>query len=172
MIKAMTDVVLPAVDTQNKLAQEQAKLIVGMLNIMAQRLPLSFRYDRDELSRYLALADTVRDLAKGGEETSHAANALHASIDAGEDVLNRARAEPSELEAALVDLRGKIGALTKVIAIDGDPNCRKNFDRAILAASHEQVQRERAWLITQGWEANPTAIPPIETLLNGGQLRR
>ena len=39
VIKAMTDVVLPAVDPNNKLAQEQARLVIGMLHLVAQRQP-------------------------------------------------------------------------------------------------------------------------------------
>ncbi|MCK9285355.1 MAG: hypothetical protein M0P39_13860, partial [Rhodocyclaceae bacterium] len=50
VIKAMTDVVLPAVDPNNKLAQEQARLVIGMLHLVMQRQPLMYRYDRDELS--------------------------------------------------------------------------------------------------------------------------
>ena len=41
VLKALTDVVLPAVDPNNKLAQEQARLCIGTLQIMASRLPLS-----------------------------------------------------------------------------------------------------------------------------------
>lgn len=165
MIKAMTDVVLPAIDPQNKLAQEQGKLIIGMLHLLGQRLPMTYRYDCDELSRCLALADTLRDVAHGGEETSVALKALGASIGSAEDVLDRARAEPSELEAALVGLRATVGKLAQAMYLDGDPDCRKTFDRSVLAASKEQIQRERAWLIMQGWEADPTSIPPIESLI-------
>ena len=59
LIKSLTDVVLPAVDPANKLAQEQGQLIVGMLALIAQRLPLQYRYDRHELDSFIALADAV-----------------------------------------------------------------------------------------------------------------
>ena len=37
--------------------------------------------------------------------------------------------------------------------------------KATLAMSREQLLRERAWVITQGWEPDPKAVPPIEELL-------
>ena len=65
MIKAMTDIVLPAVDADNRLAQEQAHLVIATLQLVANRLPIAYRYDRDELERYVGLS---RDLlaAVGG----------------------------------------------------------------------------------------------------------
>jgi hypothetical protein len=70
MIKAMMDVVLPAVDPSNKLALEQSRLVIGMLSLMAQQLPLQFRFDCDELSRLLKLAAALQHAARGGPQTT------------------------------------------------------------------------------------------------------
>jgi hypothetical protein len=35
----------------------------------------------------------------------------------------------------------------------------------VTAHAKEQLLRERAWLIGQGWEADPASIPAIETLI-------
>src|ERR1700745_8830 len=115
VIKAMTDVVLPAVDADKKLAQEQARLVIGMLNIVAQRQPLMYRYDRDELSRFLALADTLQSQAKDLPGATQALHALANRAQPGDDVVDGARAEPSELESANFELREKIGALITAI---------------------------------------------------------
>ena len=122
-IKAMMDVVLPAVDPNNKLAQEQARLVIGMLNIVAQRMSLTYRYDRDELARFLALAETLKGQAKDLPGAKEALHALDGAADIGTDVLDRARAEPSELESANFDLREKIGAL--IVNRDGFFNSRR-----------------------------------------------
>ena len=57
MMKAMKDVVLPAIDPDNQMAQEQAQLVMGMLHLMMSRQPMQFHYDLDELKRYVALSD-------------------------------------------------------------------------------------------------------------------
>ena len=63
VIKAMNDVVLPAVDPQNKLAQEQVRLCMGLLGLMAKQLPLQFRFDCDELARLSAYSAELQRIA-------------------------------------------------------------------------------------------------------------
>ena len=168
VIKAMTDVVLPAVDPNNKLAQEQARLVIGMLNLVLQRQPLMYRYDRDELSRFLALADTLQSQTKDLPGAAQALHALAASVESGEDVLDRAQAEPSELEMANFDLREKIGALITATYAGTETSKLKHISATVTAHAKEQLLRERAWLIGQGWEADPKSIPAIETLIGEG----
>lgn len=165
VIKALVDVVLPAVDPNNKLAQEQGKLAVGMLHLVAQRQPLMYRYDCDELSRLLSLADTLQEQAKNLPGTGDALHALAGSAEAGSDVLDRARAEPSELEAANVDLREKVGALITEMYAGNDLDQLKHISATVMSHANEQLLRERAWLIGQGWEADPQALPGIESLI-------
>jgi hypothetical protein len=164
VIKAMTDVVLPAVDPANKLAQEQAQLVIGMLGLLQQRLPLLFRYEREELQRYLALARELAP-ARGGARTREAQADLAAGAAAGADVLERARAEPAELEAAVIDLRAKVGELIAAVNDDGESASRRELQRAVLAAAKVQTRRERAWLAPTGFESDPKAITPIERQL-------
>ena len=82
LIKSLTDVVLPAVDPANKLAQEQGQLIVGMLHLIAQRLPLQYRYDRHELLSFIGLAD---EIASHGASIAEAAATLATLAAAASD---------------------------------------------------------------------------------------
>ena len=168
VIKAMTDVVLPAVDPNNKLAQEQARLVIGMLHLVAQRQPLMYRYDRDELSRFLALADTLQAQAKDMPGAQAPLHALATVVENGEDVLNRAGAEPSELEMANFHLREKIGALVTALYAENAPDKLKHISTTVTAHAKEQLLRERSWLIGQGWESDPGSLPAIETLIGEG----
>ena len=165
ILKAMTDVVLPAVDPDNKLAQEQSRLVVGMLHLLAQRLPLMYRYDRDELARFLALADTLQNQARDLPGARDALHALTNAVESGEDVLDRARAEPGELEAANFELREKVGALLGKIYDGADMTQLTHISKTVTAHAKEQLLRERSWLIMMGLEADPKAIPAIETLI-------
>lgn len=164
-IKALTDVVLPAVDPANKLAQEQVQLVIGTLNILVQRYPLIYRYQRDELSRFLALADSLKSQTAELPGAEPALHALARSVEAGADVLDRARAEPSELESANLDLREKIGALIAGIYSETATSKLNHVSSIVLAHAKEQLLRERSWLIGQGWEADPKSVPAIETLI-------
>lgn len=165
VIKAMTDVVLPALDPANKLAQEQARLCIGTLQIVLSRLPLGFAYDRDELGRSLELARGLIEAAAGQPVAADALTALAQATAQGADVLDRARAEPSELEAANVDLRDKIGALIPTLYANAEIADLKTVSTLITENAREQLVRDRSWLIGQGWEPDPKALPAVETLI-------
>ena len=165
VIKAMTDVVLPAVDPHNKLVQEQSRLVIGVLGVLAARLPLLYRYECDELSRFLALAATLHEQAANIADAQQALLSLTAVVGAGQDVLKRARAEPQELEIANFQLREKIGALVSVVYGKATAAQRTKSGATITAHAKQQLLRERAWHVTQGWESDPAALPAIESLL-------
>lgn len=165
LIKAMTDVVLPAVDPQNKLAQEQARLIIGMLGLMAKQLPLQFHFDCDELARLVEFSRQLQCTASGGAETRASLLAVAASGAHAGALLERAKADPQEIEHAVRALRTTTGAAIAAVYRDGDAACQSRVQAAVLAMSKEQLLRDRSWLLPQGWEPAPESVPTIETLL-------
>lgn len=165
MIKALTDVVLPAIDPGNKLAQEQSRLVVGMLALMARQIPLQFRFDCDELARLLELARELRMQARGGASTDEAQASLVEAIDAGAAVLERAKADPSDVERAGCALRIATGELISAVYRDGEPASVTRVERTALASAKQQLLRDRAFLITQNWEPDPKDVPAIGDLL-------
>lgn len=165
ILKAMADVVLPAVDPNNKLAQEQARLIMGTLSLMARQLPLQFRFDCDELARLVEFARELEQLAQGGKGTTAANSALAADTERASSLLNRAKAGPEEIEQAVRDLRSATGAVVTQVYRDGDAASQERVEKAVLAVSKEQLLRDRSLLLSQGWEPDPEAVPAIESLL-------
>lgn len=168
MVKAMTDTVLPALDPENKLANEQARLVVGMLHLMSSRLPLLARYDRTELGHYVGLAARVGAESHGAEATARAVQDLAAAAKEAEKTLGRAGADPADVERALFELRGRVGALVSALSEDGDEASRAAVRRTIVEASRAEIERARAWILPQGWEGDPASLPPIEDLLAEG----
>lgn len=165
VIKAMNDVVLPAVDPQNKLAQEQVRLCMGLLGLMARQLPLQFRFDCDELARLSAYSAELQRIASGGSQTSAALTALKDATSSADETLERAKASPQDVEQAVRSLRQATGSLVSSVFRDGDGAVQDRVQHATLAMSKEQLLRDRAWVISQGWEPDPKAVPPIEELL-------
>lgn len=171
MIKAMIDVVLPAVDPGHKMAQEQARLVISTLQLIARRLPIAYRYDRDELERYVALS---RDLLAqvGCSVDGSIITALEKLAAHGSDVLDRARTEPSEMEAAIFDLRAAMGNLIRETSAKGNPETKAAVRRLILAASKQELDRERALVVDMGFESDSANMPiPIEKQLHPVNLR-
>lgn len=167
LIKSLTDVVLPAVDPANKLAQEQGQLVVAMLHLIAQRLPLQYRYDRFELDSFLQLADTLSADGAGIPEAADALQALAVSASEGRALLARAGAEPGELESANLRLRERVGAVVTAASATGQAARLKAVNHAVLAHAQSLLLRERSWLALQGWEGPNAGLPDAASLIGG-----
>ncbi len=166
MLKAMTDVVLPAVDPGNKLAQEQAHLVMGMLALLAQQLPLQFRFDCDELARLIGLSRELQEAAGETGQIQVRLAELSKFTAAAQGVLDRARTGPEEVVNAVRDLRAASGAVISAVFTDGDASARTRVQQKVLAMSKEQLLRDRSFVLMQNWEPDPAAVPSIESLLS------
>lgn len=171
MIKAMVDVVLPAVDPDHKMAQEQARLIIGTLQLVAKRLPVAYRYDCDELRRYIGLA-----VALVGCGAAAVDQELKADIErltaSGTRLLERPCAEPVDLERAAFELRAVVSQVVQAACTTGSPTLRQAVRRLVLDAAKVELERERALVIDMGFETDPSKRPPpIEQQLPPATLR-
>ncbi len=165
VIKALSDVVLPAIDPDNKLAIEQGKLSIGLLALLSQQLPVQFQFDCDELQRLIATSCELVTQAQGGAGTQSAVATLTAATLAAGRALDAAGSAPADIEAQVRALRVATGALITEVHRDGDVACRPLVQQTVLAMSKEQLLRDRSMLLMQGWEPDPKAVPPLAELL-------
>jgi hypothetical protein len=151
VIKALRDVVLPAVDSGNRLALEQLHLSIATLGMVEARLPLAGSRLRAELANAIALAEAAD------------AAALAAPLSAAKAVLEDPRADGRDLEIHKARLLTAVSTL-----VDGAPGDGARADslaRAVVAASKPQFDLIRAWCLPAGFEPDPNEVPPIERLL-------
>ena len=169
MIKAMKDVVIPAVDAKNDLAIQQAHLIVGLLNLMVHQLPMQFRFDRDEVKRLIAAAQSLSQLPTADRAIGEAAQQLEASRAAAAVVLDRCTTDPAELVTAVRDMRETLGALMSAAAGGKDAVALGAVEKVVLGLSREQLLRDRSLMLPQGWEpdASAAALDEVLTRLPG-----
>lgn len=168
MIKAMTDVVMPAVDPNNKLAVEQSQLIVGMLSVMAHQLPVQFHFDRDELQRLVKTASSLQAVSVTEASVQQTLGNLGACSANAADVLDRCTFDPAALESTIRDMREAVGAVVQAVAATTDLDAQLSVEKIILGMSKEQLLRDRSLMLPQGWEPDPKAVPSIQTLLGLG----
>lgn len=164
LIKAMMEDVLPAIDPTNQLAMQSAQLTIGTLALIAQHLPLEYRYDCDELARLLDAARKIASVTAGTSTRAAVAELVEAER-AGASVLDRARAEPDEIIAAVRRLREATSQAVQATFADGSDAAQAAVGSIVLSLSKEQLLRDRSWMLMQGWEPNPKTVPAIETLL-------
>ena len=165
VIKALSDVVLPAIDPDNKLAIEQGKLSIGLLALLSQQLPVQFQFDCDELARLIATSGELAKAAQGGAGTQAAVAALNEAALAAGRTLDAARGSPADIEGAVRAMRAATGVLITEVHRDGETASRASVQAAVLAMSKQQLLRERSMLLMQGWEPDPKAVPPLAELL-------
>ena len=165
IIKAMMEDVIPALDQTNQLAMQSAQLTIGTLTLIAQHLSLQYRYDCDELGRLLALSESLRGQAKGGEETKAALGDLQQAGRGGQGVLERARAEPAEIVEAIRSLRAAAAKTVRAVYAEGPEASQAAVEKVVLDMSQEQLLRDRSWLLMQGWEPDPRSVPAVDSLL-------
>lgn len=167
VIKAVKDVLIPAIDPANKLAVEQAQLVIGLLSLLASQLPLQFRFDRDELTRLLATAEALGKIRSGNTALAKAMDQLATSSQAGTSVLQHCRVDPAELVGSVRELREKLGAVVTAAAGSDDLDVQLHIEKQVLEMSKEQLLRDRSLMKAQGWEPDPAALPDIWELLTG-----
>lgn len=156
VLKSFADVILPAINPDNRLAQEQAQLMLGLLSLLKDRLPLQYEYDRDELHRLVQLGREVQAVRSDPD--------LALCLTEGEAIGARAGAAAGELLAAIGHLRTALGNSVEQLAVQPD-DADSAVLKTVIKAAREQNLRERAWLIMQGWETEPASVPAIESLI-------
>jgi hypothetical protein len=170
MIRAMKDVVIPAVDARNELAMQQAQMIVGLLNLMAHQLPMQFRFDRDELQRLIVSAQNLSQLHTQDPAIGEAAGQLAACRTAAAAVLEQCATDPAELTSSVRDMREATSALVAAASSGRDKAALDVIERVVLDLSREQLLRDRSLMLPQGWEPDPAAVPAIELLLHSASV--
>ncbi len=156
--KTLQDVILPVLDEQQQVAQEQLKLAIGFLNIMAQNGPMQFAFDADELRRLTALAKALSEVVEGNEASTLA-------IAAAEAVCDNIGVDPAEIVAVTRQLR--IGVSEMIAHAHAQEN--KALDATVSGLvndfSRVQLDRDRAWVLPMGFENGQDAVPPIASQL-------
>lgn len=151
VIKALRDVVAPAVDAANLVAVEQLHLALATLGMVRARLPHLHAVARQELANALALASAVDAQGEIGK-----------LIADGREVLG----DPQTATAALDSVRVRLlDAVSEYVASPFDPEQQRRIDRAIIAHSKPQCDLARAWSLPAGFEPNPGEVMEIERLL-------
>jgi hypothetical protein len=167
MIKAMTQTIAPAVDPADALAQEQTKLVIGTLLLMAVQLPLQYRFDRDELIRAVHLADDLTaELDECRGALAQARLTLEDSAVAGRALLLRTNVDPIEFVAQARAIRTGADRLVDAVFTDeAARDHRAGVRRVVLGHAGSEILRDRAWSLGQNFESDPNRLPAIEFLL-------
>lgn len=153
-IKALEQVVIPSLPEDERMAREQALLVIGHLRMIGEQWKHALRFETASLEAMSALARSiaVSDPGFGGE----LADALAASeaID---------RRDIDAVEAAICRVGAAIDQA--ILGGDGTAALSPTAVSAILDYGEKQALRERTWFKLCGLDPDAGELPAIEAVL-------
>lgn len=161
LIKALEQVILPALPPRERLAKEQVMLVIGHLGLIGSQWKNAIAFEVGSLEALLRLAHDLKDDA-GGE-----AEALACAIAKAE------AADLSDLGAVEIAYR-ELGAIIDRIILGEDgtlPLSRGAID-AVIAQGAVQARRERTWFAGNGLDPDVRELPQISDILDEERSRR
>ncbi len=162
-LRALREVVAPAVASTDKVAVEQLHLSMATLQFMQARLPYLRRYCRGELQHHVELGGRVQSLVGGQNVT--ALERLANGVGLGKSELTRPEADADDYQRVTRELREAIADIVAESA--GQPH-EARLDALIIEATNETLLRERVWCLPLGFELHPEALPDLDSLLRDG----
>ena|SRR5689334_25274843 len=149
-IKALEEVVAPALDPADPLAAEQLVLVIDALKFLRARLDHLHDRARFDLGHHLALARAISEDV-----------ALDPEIEAATALYERADARTPELRDAAAVLTA---ALRAAIG-NAEDDVKPRIERSIVAGSRARIEADRAWHLPQGFDPDPSSVPPLDAAL-------
>lgn len=151
MIKAVQEVVLPAIPADETLAREQARLLIGHLGIIKEQWRHAVRFEARSF-------DAMRELTR----------ALQPHVDADQSAkLQAALSEVEQTDRQDIDSLNAgvclLGAAVDAVILGGDG--RKPLSRAaweiVLAYGDADARRQRTWFQGVGIDPDRAELPPM-----------
>lgn len=154
LVKAIQQVILPALPASERLAQEQARLIVGHLGMIADQWKHALPFELRSLENMRALAEELAPLVAPAQSTA-LTTALAATADT----------DPTSIEpvqAAICTIGKAVDAV--ILGDDGRIPLPDAARKAILRYGKAQSFRERAWFGGSGQDPDRAELPAIRDI--------
>lgn len=143
IIRALTEVILPHLPADASLAQEQAHLAVGHLQILRAQFDTTHDFEREELADNIALASALTAAIEGGTQTQTALAVLVTAGNADGAINARDR---------LRGLNRAVEALVKAVSTDGSTAAKAALRTIILDHERVRVLKDRRWFLPFGFD--------------------
>ena len=143
VIRALSDVILPHLPPEASLAQEQAQLAIGHLQILRAQIDQVPDFEREELVDYCALAKALRDAISGRAATTAALAGIDTALanSRGLGVREKRKA-----------VNGAVERLIDAVSDDGDADARARLTGLILEHEKARSLKDRKWFAPFGFD--------------------
>ena len=155
--RALTEVILPAIDTGNSLAIEQAMLAIGHIGMIIDQADKAVAY---AALCFADLAEAMADLPVASGPQSVAAHGLANALQLPEQCL--------DCRDAYCAATAALDHLIRTADTDADTDFRRGLHQRVLAFTKRQSGRERSWFAASGFDPDVRSLPSIEAMIGTG----
>ncbi|MBA2935521.1 hypothetical protein HZF05_15650 [Sphingomonas sp. CGMCC 1.13654] len=151
MLKALEQVVIPALPSGERLARDQVNLVIGHLRMMKDQWRFAVKFEAGSLENMMRLGDELADQVDPIYRQSLA------------DALSVARNTDSDDQKALATAIHDLGSVIDRIILgeDGRLALAPAAFAAIIDYGHRQARRERSWFAATGLDPDRAELPTI-----------
>ncbi|MBK8958965.1 MAG: hypothetical protein IPM80_11145 [Proteobacteria bacterium] len=154
VLKALTDVILPALPADERMAREQARLVLGHLDIIAAQWKHALKL---ELSNLALACELASDLA-GMNYDSTLGDDLIAALAAAAEV------DRGDYDAVSHAHRALKAVIDRLLAPHHAERLTPAMTAAVLRYNARRAERERIWHGAAGLDPDASRLPPIAAL--------
>jgi hypothetical protein len=159
-MRALSEVVAPALQADDGHAIEQLHLVIATLNFTRQRLPYARSYHRLELQYLMNLAADIRRLI--GDDHPALKTLLSDTEEAGKTELARPEAE---IEDYLIVGRKLRELITEAVQSSADKPYEQKLDTLVTDQQKQFFITQRVYCAPLGLDHEVEQLPSIEELI-------
>ena len=167
-IRAMEQTIIPAVDPENGMAQEQAYLVLYHLRLFADQHQHLFDARLQEIRDFKGLTQTLMEKAEAqGVDLGEAGRTAAEALSDAAPYAALKLPSYNELADAARSLREAADQITAKLLEQGGAALLKQIGamQPILDATARDEARDRAWVKALGMDPKPEEIPPLADVL-------
>jgi len=161
-LRALQDVVAPALNGAENHVLEQFNLALATLSFLRQRLPYARGYHRLELHHFMDCSVAVRNFIAADQP--ELATQMKNTESLGSDELDRPQAEIEDYHLVARKLRELISESVKMAT--GKPY-EAELDTFVCRQQEVFLTAQRAWCTPLGLDTDADKLPSIEAILSG-----
>jgi hypothetical protein len=162
MLRALEEVILPAIDPAQKLAIEHTKLCITNLRMIAAQHDKAYQLAVAELRLFSALivrlgaatAKVLEPTLRADLEQADAASWANFQVPATDHI-----------ESLTLRYRELAVAIIESPAVRADIETHQRVSAMVMAHSAEETLMRRAWMALSGVELNAASLPTIDEII-------
>jgi hypothetical protein len=158
MIRAMTTVIIPALDESPGLASDQAQMVLGHLHVLREQLDHAGRFEDLEYRAAVSLAEALVAHAGDGS-ASPASQQLQAALAAGTG------AHPQETRDRAEAIRA---AVEEFVRTHPQDEHAARMQSIVLEHERTSANLNRSWFAAMGWDGADSGLPSIPEMIEDG----